>query len=53
MVMPPFFHTGMLILLAATGVHFFFVALFGQLPRVAGFALVGSYGYFLWKGLLG
>ena len=53
MVMPAFFHTGMLILLAATGVHFFFVALFGQLPRVAGFALVGGYGYFLWKGLLG
>jgi cation:H+ antiporter len=53
MVMPPFFHTGMLILLAATGVHFFFVALFGQLPRVAGLALVAGYGYFLWKGLLG
>ena len=34
MAMPPFFHMGMFILLGATLVHFFFVALFGQLPRV-------------------
>ena len=53
MSMPAFFHTGMLLLLAATAVHFFFVAAFGRLPRVAGFALVAGYGYFLWKGLLG
>ena len=53
MFMPAFFHTGMLLLLAATGVHFFFVAMFGRLPRAAGFALVAGYGYFLWKGLLG
>lgn len=53
MVMPAFFHTGMLILLGATLVHFFFVALFGQLPRIAGLALVAGYGWFLWKGLLG
>jgi cation:H+ antiporter len=53
LVMPAFFHTGMLLLLVATGVHFIFVALFGQLPRIAGIALIGGYGYFLWKGLLG
>jgi cation:H+ antiporter len=53
MAMPAFFHTGMVILLGATLVHFLFVAVFGQLPRLAGLALVGSYGYFLWKGLLG
>jgi cation:H+ antiporter len=53
MVMPEFFHTGMLLLLAATGVHFFFVAVLGRLPRIAGFGLVAGYGYFLWKGLLG
>jgi len=53
MTMPPFFHLGMLVLLGATLVHFFFVAIFGQLPRIAGFALVAAYGYFLWKGLLG
>jgi cation:H+ antiporter len=51
--LPPFFHTGMLLLLGATAVHFFFVALFGKLPRVAGLALVAGYAYFLWKGLLG
>ena len=53
MTLPAFFHTGMLILLGATLVHFFFVALFGRLPRFVGFALVAAYGYFLWKGLLG
>jgi hypothetical protein len=29
------------------------VALFGRLPRIAGFGLVIAYGWFLWKGLLG
>lgn len=53
MAMPPVFQTGMYILLGATLVHIFFVALFGQLPRLAGLGLVGAYGYFLWKGLLG
>jgi hypothetical protein len=53
MDMPDFFHTGMQILLASTLVHFFFVAVFGRLPRIAGAALVVAYGYFLWKGLLG
>ena len=53
MELPAFFHTGMLILLASTLVHIFFVAVFGRLPRVAGAALVVAYGYFLWKGLLG
>jgi len=53
MKMPPFFHVGMMILLGATLLHFFFVALFGRLPRIAGLVLVAAYGYFLWKGLLG
>jgi len=53
MTMPVFFHTGMLILLGAALLHFFFVAIFGQLPRIAGAALVVAYGWFLWKGLLG
>jgi cation:H+ antiporter len=52
MAMPEFFHMGMLILLASTLVHFFFVAVVGQLPRSVGLVLVGTYGYFLWKGLL-
>lgn len=52
MPMPPFFHMGMFILLGATLVHFFFVAVFGRLPKFAGWLLVAAYGYFLWKGLL-
>jgi hypothetical protein len=43
----------MVILFGATLVHFFFVALFGRLPRFIGLVLVAAYGYFLWKGLLG
>jgi cation:H+ antiporter len=53
MTMPVFFHAGMLLLLGATLVHLFCVAVFGRLPRLVGVALVGAYGYFLWKGLLG
>ena len=52
MAMPGFFQTGMLILLGATLLHMIFVAVFGSLPRFAGFALVIAYGYFLKKGLL-
>jgi cation:H+ antiporter len=52
MVLPAFFQTGMFILLGATLVHLFFIAVFGQLPRLAGVALVLAYGYFLAKGLL-
>jgi len=48
---PPFFHTGVLILLAAACVHFFFVALFGRLPRIIGWLLTASYALFLFKGL--
>ena len=53
MDMPPFFHTSMEILLGSTLIHFFFVAIFGRLPRIAGIALIAAYIYFLWKGLLG
>jgi cation:H+ antiporter len=53
MAMPAFFQTGMFILIGATLVHMFFVAVFGRLPRLVGFALVVAYGYFLKKGLLG
>jgi cation:H+ antiporter len=53
MVMPAFFHVGMFILLGATLLHFFFVALFGQLPKFVGWILVAAYGIFLYKGLLG
>lgn len=51
-VLPAFFKPGIIILLAATFVHFFFVAIFGRLPRSAGLLLIAAYGYFLYAGLL-
>ena len=53
MAMPSFFHMGMWILLVATLLHLFFVAVFGQLPKFFGWILVIAYGFFLWKGLPG
>jgi cation:H+ antiporter len=53
MAMPAFFQTGMFLLLGATVLHMIFVAVFGCLPRFAGFALVIAYSYFLKKGLIG
>ncbi|MGO8763538.1 MAG: sodium:calcium symporter [Limisphaerales bacterium] len=53
MPLPAFFETGMFILLGATLLHIFFVAIFGQLPRFFGWILLIAYGVFLWKGLLG
>jgi cation:H+ antiporter len=53
MVVPPFFHVAMFILLGAALVHFLFIAIFGQLPRFIGWVLVAAYGVFLYKGLLG
>ena len=52
MPMPSFFDMGIYILLMATFVHLFCVALLGRLPRIAGLALVLAYGWFCWKGLL-
>ena len=52
MTLPPFFRLSMFLLLGATLVHFFFVAVFGKLPRLAGLVLVAAYGYFLYRGLL-
>jgi cation:H+ antiporter len=50
---PRFFETSMLILLGAAAVHFFFVLLLGRLPRWTGAALIGLYGWFLYRGLAG
>lgn len=49
---PEFFQLGVWLLLGAVAVHFFFIAVFGRLPRFVGFLLIASYGAFLWKGLL-
>ena len=48
---PAFFQTGVIVLLGATAVHFLFVAVFGQLPRLVGLALIAGYGWFLYRGL--
>ena len=50
---PAEFQTGMYVLLGATIVHMFCVAVFGQLPRLVGIALVIAYGVFLYRGLFG
>ncbi len=49
--LPTAFPTGILILLGATIIHFFFVAFLGRLPRLVGFLLSASYGYFLYRGV--
>jgi len=50
---PAFFQTGIFILVATTLVHFFFVAIFAQLPRFMGWVLAAVYGIFLYQGLTG
>jgi len=51
--LPPFFDLGICILLGATLLHFFFVAVFGRLPRLMGLVLVIAYAIFLYEGLPG
>lgn len=48
---PPFFQTGLYILLLAALVHLIIIAAFGRVPRLAGWALTAAYGVFLYKGL--
>lgn len=50
--MPAVYMTGMYLLAGATAVHLLFIGTMGKLPRIAGFALVAAYGYFLKVGLL-
>jgi cation:H+ antiporter len=49
---PPFFQTGLLMLLGAAATHIIFVALFGRLTRFMGWVLTAAYGVFLYVGLL-
>ncbi|HOX55782.1 MAG TPA: sodium:calcium symporter [Candidatus Paceibacterota bacterium] len=48
---PPFFHTGVAILLGTAVVHFLFIATLGRLPRFMGWILTGTYAVFLYQGL--
>jgi cation:H+ antiporter len=50
---PAFFELSMIVLLSVTAAHFLLVSLFGRLPRWAGGALIGVYGWFLYAGLVG
>ena len=49
---PPFFQTGLYILLAVAGLHLAVVAVFGRLPRSIGWVLTGAYGVFLYTWLV-
>ena len=46
---PAFFSLGVILLLAATLVHFIYIAAFGRLPRYAGLALTAGYGWFIYR----
>jgi len=48
---PSFFRAGIIILLGAALLHFFFVAVLGRLPRWVGWALIAVYLVFLYQGL--
>lgn len=50
--LPAVFTHGVYLLGGATAVHLMFIGTMGKLPRIAGFALVAAYGYFLKVGLL-
>lgn len=50
--LPDIFLTGIYLIAGAAVVHFLFIATLGRLPRIAGFALVAAYGYFLKVGWL-
>jgi cation:H+ antiporter len=52
LVIPPMFHTGILVLVGATLVPLFFVGVLGRLPRWVGFILVAAFGYFVYSGLI-
>lgn len=49
----PFFQTSLWLLGGALAVNFFFVALLGRLPKVAGWGLIAAYSYFVYAGLIG
>ncbi len=52
MAVPSFFALGVVIILAATLVHIFYIAAFGRLPRYMGWILTAAYAYFVYRGFL-
>lgn len=49
---PDYFNLSVVIIIAASLVHFSFVAAMGRLPRFMGFLFTGAYAYFIYKGLV-
>ena len=49
--LPPIFNTSIALLFGATVLHIICVALFGGLPRILGWVLLGGYAVFLYVGL--
>ena len=50
MPIPPGFQTGVVLILAATAIHFASVVVLGRLPRWLGALLIGAYAVFVFKG---
>jgi cation:H+ antiporter len=50
---PVFFELGMTLLLGVALAHILFIGVLGRLPKWAGAALIGVYGWFLYAGLVG
>lgn len=53
LIVPDVFQAGVIVLGAATALHFVAVGVLGGLPRIGGLILIGGYGVFVWKGLKG
>lgn len=53
LALPPFFETAVIVLGCALAVHFVCIALFGRLPRFIGWALLASYSWFVYTGVVG
>lgn len=49
---PPFFMTGLLLIIGVIITHGAFLLLFGGLPRWAGGVFLAAYAWFVWAGLL-
>jgi cation:H+ antiporter len=52
MTLPALFVPALVLILVSTSVHGAFLLLLGRLPRWAGLAFVGVFGYFLYTGML-
>lgn len=49
---PSYFKLSVIIIIAASGLHFLCIAIMGRMPRLVGGLFTGAYAYFLYKGLI-